>query len=317
MYLLKNSTVLLFLVLIVLSCGKEGAQSTKVNEGNTKIVKGELNVLTGSETELELVKGIIATSENDKLADYEVVGGGSKLGIKRFIDGEAKFVNSSVRMSSNDKAKLKENGRYGLMEIVFALDAVAVITNAKVGVDSLSIFQLKRIFQGEAINWKEFGGEDLPIKVYRRNEDSGTNQFFWGKVLQGSYGKNAKVVASNDKMLETIESTPGSVGYLGIGTIRDKQGKPSDKVWAVNIYIEGDNAKSPYSFFDVVTENYYLARPLYQYFMVEDKDQFKELIQFELSPEGQSYIKEQGFFPITEEYAAMNQFYLEKLTESK
>lgn len=220
-----------------------------------------------------------------------------------------------MKMSNQDKQKLKDAGKYGLMEIVFALDAVAVITNSEVGVDSMSIFELKKVFKGEITNWKELGGEDLPIKPFRRNDDSGTNQFFWNKVLQSSYSDNTEMVESNDDMLTTIESTPGSVGYLGVGTIKDNLGKPSDKVWAVNIYIEGDEAKSPYSFYDVVTDNYYLARPLYQYFLIENKDEFKDLIQFELSPEGQALIKDQGFFPITEEYAAMNQFYLDKLAE--
>ncbi len=315
MHLLKNLTVLLSLVLIVLSCGKEESQPEGESGENESEAKENMNVLAGSETELELVRGIIAISENDKLADYDVVGGGSKLGIEKFMNGDAKFVNSSVRMSAESKAKLKEKGQYGLMEIVFALDAVAVITNAEVGVDSMSIFELKKVYLGEITNWKELEGEDLPIKAFRRNDDSGTNQFFWKKVLQGSYGQGVKAVASNEDMLSTVESTPGAVGYLGVGTIRDKQGKPSDKVWAVNIYLEGDEAKSPYSFYDVVTDNYYLARPLYQYFMIEDKEEFKELIEFELSPMGQAYIKDQGFFPITEEYIGMNQFYLEKLGE--
>lgn len=314
MYLIRNSVVLLSLVMILFSCNQEGEHKDDQHDESSGMPENS-NVIAGSETELELVRGLIGASGSETLKDYDVLGGGSKFGLEKFLSGEAKLANSSIRMSNEEKENLKENGEYGLMEFVFALDAVAVITNAKVGVDSMSVMELKQVFAGEITNWKELGGEDLSINVFRRNDDSGTNAFFSTKVLQGTYGENVSVVASNDEMLSTIETVSGSIGYLGIGTIRDKQGKPSGKVWAVNIYIDGDNAKSPYSFYDVVTENYYLARPLYQYFMIEDKAGFQDLIMYELSPEGQVYIKDQGFFPITEEYASMNEFYLKKLSE--
>lgn len=314
MYLIRNSIVLLSLVMILFSCNLEGEHKDDQHSESSGMPKNS-HVIAGSETELELVRGLIDASGSEALKDYDVLGGGSKFGLEKFLSGEAKLANSSIRMSNEEKQNLKENGEYGLMEFVFALDAVAVITNAKVGVDSMSVMELKQVFAGEINNWKELGGEDLSINVFRRNDDSGTNAFFSTKVLQGSYGENVSVVASNDEMLSTIETVSGSIGYLGIGTIRDKQGKPSGKVWAVNIYIDGDNAKSPYSFYDVVTENYYLARPLYQYFMIKDKTDFQDLIMYELSPEGQVYIKDQGFFPITEEYASMNEFYLKKLSE--
>lgn len=315
MQLLSRTFGILSLIILAVSCNPdETTAEESVKETDEKVVDNP-NLIAGSDTELDLVKVLIEKSGSNILDNYAIVGGGSKLGLEMFMEGKAKFANSSVRMTNSEKSALKEAGKYGLMEIVFALDAVAVITNPEVGVDSLSIFELKRVFQGEATNWKEFGGEDLPIKVYRRNDDSGTNEFFWGKILQSSYSDNATIVETNNDMLTMIESTPGSVGYLGVGTIKDKLGKPSDKVWAINIYIEGDDAKSPYSFYDVVTDNYYLARPLYQYFMIENKDDFKDFIMYELSPEGQALIKEEGFFPITEEYSALNQFYLDKLEE--
>lgn len=307
--------VLISILTVLWSCDFKKDEPTNLESESEIKVETSSKVIAGSDTELELVEKLIEVSGNEPLKDYAIVGGGSKLGIELFLDNKTKFANSSVRMTNEEKQNLKDQGRYGLIEIVFALDAVAVITNAEVGIDSLSIFELKKVFKGEVTNWMELGGENIPIKIYRRNDDSGTNDFFWGKVLQSSYADNATIVETNNDMLTMIESTPGSVGYLGVGTIKDKEGKPSDKVWAVNIYIEGDDAKSPYSLHDVVIDNYYLARPLYQYFLIEDKEDFKELINFELSPEGQAIIKEQGFFPITEEYSTLNEFYLEKLAE--
>lgn len=46
----------------------------------------------------------------------------------------------------------------------------------------------------------------------------------------------------------------------------NENGKLSDKIWAVNIYIEGGSAISPYETSQIMTGNFFLTRPLYQYF---------------------------------------------------
>lgn len=286
--------------------------SDPLTEKNIENVE-ELGI-EGSETEIALVKELILQSNIELVKKLKVNGGGSKDGIEKLIQGKAIMANSSIRISSNEKSKLKENGKDGLVEIIFAGDAVAVITNSNLGVDSLSVFQLKKIFNGEITNWKEVGGPDLQIQPYKRNEHSGTNEFFWNKVVQGSYSKSTIEVADNPELVKNIENNLGGIGYLGVGAIKDAEGKPSDKVWAINIYIEGDQPKSPYSLIDVVYGGYYLSRPLYQYFLNTDINKLEEFIHFELSEKGQQFIKEYGFYPITEEQAEANRLVLESIS---
>ncbi len=296
-----------WLFILLSSCSQE---DLKQNQTSSTTIKGDI---VGSETEISLVKELIKNSNIDTLKSLDVVGGGSKDGIEKLINGEALMANSSVKMTGDEKSKLKEKGKKGLIEIIFAGDAVAVITNSNLGIDSLSVFQLKKIFKGEIVNWKEVGGPDLNIQPYRRNDNSGTHEFFWNKVVQGNYSESIIEVNDNLELINHIENNKGGIGYLGVGAIKDKDGKPTDKVWAVNIFIEGDQPKSPYSFVDVVYGGYYLSRPLYQYFLYNEKELFQDFINFELSEEGQQIIKEFGFFPITEEQAEANNVILEKL----
>lgn len=304
--IIKLFSTLLLGVFLLSACQQEILKE-KTNE---EIIKGKI---LGSETEITLVKELIKHANIDTLNDMSVIGGGSKTGIEKLILGEALMANSSIKITNEEKSKLKEKGKHGLIEIIFAGDAVAVITNSTLGVDSLSVFQLKKIFKGEITNWKEVGGPDLIIQPYRRNENSGTHEFFWNKVVQGNYASSIIEVNNNEELLQNIETNKGGIGYLGVGTIKNAEGKPSDKVWAVNIYIEGDQPKSPYSFLDVVYGSYYLSRPLYQYFLYSEKDLFEAFINFELSEKGQQIVKEFGFYPITEEQWEANQQVLDKL----
>ncbi len=51
------------------------------------------------------------------------------------------------------------------------------VVNASNPVDTLSADQLRDIYSGKITNWKEVGGNDLPIIPYQRNSDSGSHNY--------------------------------------------------------------------------------------------------------------------------------------------
>jgi phosphate transport system substrate-binding protein len=52
------------------------------------------------------------------------------------------------------------------------------VVNQKNKVDELTIGQLGSIFRGEVANWKDLGGDDVPITLYGRQSNSGTYEVF-------------------------------------------------------------------------------------------------------------------------------------------
>jgi phosphate transport system substrate-binding protein len=56
---------------------------------------------------------------------------------------------------------------------------------------------------------------------------------------------------------------------------------------------------SPLDTEDVKSGKYPIARPLNQYTSGVPKGSVKDFIAFELSPEGQKIVEEEGFFPIS------------------
>ena len=64
----------------------------------------------------------------------------------------------------------------GLYAIPFAYDVLTAIVNSENPVKELTSGQLKGIFSGKIKNWKEVGGEDLPITVYIVGKESATRR---------------------------------------------------------------------------------------------------------------------------------------------
>jgi phosphate transport system substrate-binding protein len=107
--------------------------------------------------------------------DVRPTGSGS--GLKNLINGRV-LIAATSRPLKPDEAKA------GIKAIPIARDAIAVV----VGKDnpfqgSLTKNQLRDIYTGKITNWSEVGGANLPIKVFNRSPDSGTQGFFKDDVL--------------------------------------------------------------------------------------------------------------------------------------
>lgn len=164
-------------LLVVFACKRNTGNGA--GKGNDRIL------IKGSDTEYQLVKfmaGQYATTNES--AFVHVMDGGSGVGISAFINGEIDIANSSRAMTAEEYRIAEKNGIRPI-QIMFAIDAVSVITNSKLGIDSLSLRQVGQIFSGAVRNWKELGGPDAPIHLYGRDNTSGTYQYFKDKFVQG------------------------------------------------------------------------------------------------------------------------------------
>src|ERR1035438_5539944 len=107
----------------------------------------------------------------------QVTGGGSGTGISALINGSTDICDASRPMKQSEIDKLKD--RYGSLgiEIKCAKDGITIYLNDANPVKELSIKQLSGIFSGKIKNWKEVGGPDAEIKLYGRENSSGTYVF--------------------------------------------------------------------------------------------------------------------------------------------
>ncbi|MBU2551038.1 MAG: substrate-binding domain-containing protein [Proteobacteria bacterium] len=73
----------------------------------------------------------------------------------------------------------------GFMEFPFARDALVIVINPQNKVLDLKPDQVQGIFHKSIGNWKQVGGEDLPILVFAPSGDSALYHNFSNMVMQG------------------------------------------------------------------------------------------------------------------------------------
>jgi hypothetical protein len=94
-------------------------------------------------------------------------------------------------------------------------EEVLVIVHPRSGVASLTLDQVRSIFLGQVINWKEIGGNDIPIQVWSFSPDEDVQVTFSQTVMDGQpITSLARLAVSGEGMAEDIGNNPGSVGIL-------------------------------------------------------------------------------------------------------
>lgn len=172
-----------------------------------------LNV-SGSSTVLPMVTAAAAVYE-EKYPGLRVgvQGGGSSAGIEAAITGASQIGTSSRDLKGPET-------KAGLYDTVIAIDAIAIIVNPSNKVSALSKKQVKDIFMGKIVNWKEVGGADLPIVLINRDEASGTREAFGKKVLdEAAFSKDAVVQPGSGQVRSIVGSTPAAIGYMSLGYV--------------------------------------------------------------------------------------------------
>jgi phosphate transport system substrate-binding protein len=103
----------------------------------------------------------------------------------------------------------------GLFAIPFAYDVLTAIVNSENPVKGLTSDQLSDIFSGKIKNWKEVGGEDLPITVYIVGKESATRDVFKMHILKDKeYAKDAKVIRPDWRIVLNTTLDKGGIGQI-------------------------------------------------------------------------------------------------------
>lgn len=254
--------------------------------------RGEL-IIKGSDTMVNLVAALVEKySQENPGANITVMGGGSGVGIAALIDKEIVCANSSRELKDSEKKKLKENG-VDYLEIPIAYDLLCIIVNEKNPIESLTISQLKDIYQGKTKSWKELKSFDKSISLYGRNPASGTYEFFKEVVLKGDYSPDMKQMAGTAAIVDAVTQDEGGIGYVGLGYVKGVKGIKVLK-------IKNDKDGKYYTPLDAANlPKYPLARPLYhivnkKYLYADVGKTLRDFIKWELT-KGDAIIEDVGF----------------------
>jgi phosphate transport system substrate-binding protein len=242
--------------------------------------------LQGSTTVLPIAQSAAETYMDDNPnADITVRGGGSGTGIAALIDGATDIADASRPMKAKEIKIARENG-INPVEHIVARDGIAVIVHPDNLLAEISTEDIKKIYTGEISRWDKVCSGSGMIVVISRDAASGTFETFNNLALNDAkLTDGALMLASNLEVARTVAQTPGAIGYVGLGYL-------SDNVKAVKINGVVCSEET------VRNETYPLGRPLFMYTNGSPKGMTKDFIDFIMSEQGQTIVREAGFVPV-------------------
>ncbi|MDD4103065.1 MAG: phosphate ABC transporter substrate-binding protein [Kiritimatiellae bacterium] len=215
---------------------------------------------------------------------------GSGNGAKALLNNTCDIANLSRHLKEAEKKAMEEKG-VKPVEHVAAFDALPVIVHPSNRVKGLTIEQVRDIYTGKIVNWKEVGGSDQRIVVISRDTNSGTYESFKELVL----GKDDKIIegaeytGSNGGVRQRVQMTRGAIGYAGLGFV-------DRTVKALEINGVAPCAET------VIAKKYPLARELFMFTNGEPAADSlaAKFIGLSRTARGREIIEEIGFVPMPE-----------------
>ena len=239
---------------------------------------------------------ITARDERGRLVNVEVAAHGSGPGFVALGAGSAELAASSRPIKASEAASLARLGdlKSPQAEQVIAIDGLAVILHPDNPLQSLTVAQLARVFAGEVQSWEELGGRGGAIRLYARDDNSGTWDTFKELVL-ASQGKSlaagARRFESSTALSDAVSRDPQAIGFIGLPYIRQAK--------ALAIGVDGSQPMLPSTEL-VATEDYPLSRRLFLYQRPDESNAWaQELVRFAHSPRGQAIVAQSGFIAQT------------------
>ena len=164
---------------------------------------------------------------------------------------------------------------------------MAVIVNAGSPIGNLTRDQVRNIFTGAVINWKEVGGPDAPIHLCSRDEISGTHLGFRELAMENKpYALGLKAFTNYLGIIQKVAQDANGIGYASIDLV-SKDGIKAVSIEGVAPAIASVNGgQYPY------------ARVLHLYTdTTKESPTTRDFVQFVQSKRGQEILTRMGFVP--------------------
>ncbi len=235
---------------------------------------------------------ILAVSRDGLPVQVLVAAHGSGTGFTALQAGSAELAASSRPIKDVEQQQLAHLGdlRSRAAEQIIALDGLAIVVHPDNPLPSLSTAALARLFAGEISDWSQLGAPAGPVRLYARDDKSGTFDTFKELVL-ASHGKQlapgAERFESSERLSDAVSADRNGIGFIGLPYIRQARALP---------IADGDSQPMPPSQALIATEDYPLSRRLFLYAAPGEQNPWVQaLFAYAHSNAGQAVVTRSGF----------------------
>jgi phosphate transport system substrate-binding protein len=293
-----------------------GCQSTGSGESSEEL-SGEIDV-AGSSTVFPLAT---AMSESFRVGDYgephkkvefnlQSTGSGGGFA-NHFCPGNTDFNNASRPIREQEQQQCADND-VEPVELMVATDALTVIVNNELGIDSITVDELATIWseESDAETWSDVNSDwpDEKLELYGPSDASGTYDYFVEAVLHAGdeelshrSGSSYSGTEQDRTIIQGVEGSEYAMGYLGFAYYSTNK----DRVKALAID-DGDGEPVKPSLETARSGEYTpLSRPLFTYPAKSSltEDHIAEFARFwlEHATDEKIVAENVGYVPLSEE----------------
>ena len=195
-----------------------------------------------------------------------------------------RLMNGYADVASTARELYRRHEDYGFSQFAFCKDPLAVITKAGCGVENLTVDELQDIFSGEISNWKEVGGDDVPILVIVPGTETAANKNFRRQVMKHTEIDYDFMTYDSTMAIEAVKYFPcGAISFIAQGAVEHEKG-------IVTLKVNGLYPHDPaYPYFQIF---YYVTKG-------KPEGAVKAFIDFSLSDKGKELMRKNGMIPLT------------------
>jgi phosphate transport system substrate-binding protein len=289
------------LVLSIISCGGGNVTVKETpTRGNIKIISDE-SFQPLIDTEVYTFTHLYANAfiRARYKPEYDV--------INDFMNDSVKVIVTSRRLT-DDQIRYLRDTLVVARTVTFAYDALALVTN-KENADTLIPYnQVRDIFLGSSVNWKDLDSKSKrgKISVIFDNTKSGNIRYFRELFgIKNNLPDNFFAVKSNAEVIDFVSRNPDALGIISVNWISDKDDPASNSfIKKVNIIAVSQQFVNDGSFYrpkqgSIYDKSYPFVREIY----LISRETFTGLgsgfIQWATGEQGQRIVLKSGLVPAT------------------
>ncbi|MBC7231627.1 MAG: phosphate ABC transporter substrate-binding protein [Chloroflexi bacterium] len=235
--------------------------------------------LAGSTSMQPLLHDLAAAySERYEYVGFDFSAVGSAAGIELLQRGNADLALVSRRLRPEEEYD-SQTGKRLLAYTVIAQDGIAIVVNEKNPLRSLTMYQVRKIFEGQILSWAELDSPAGDIQVISREDGSATRDVFEDLVMRGRrVTTTALIMPSSEAVRDYIAAHEGAIGYLSLGYLG-----PGIAALAIDNVLPSRET--------VENGSYPLTRPFLLVSLPDPEAQIVAFMQFARSPAGQAIVR--------------------------
>ena len=186
----------------------------------------ELKVSGSATVAGKIVNANKAAIEQETGLTINVTVNGDGNGLKDLAAGksEVAMVAAPIKLTEENlnKANPGSLSVEGFEVVPVGNDSLRFIVNPANPVKALSADQLRDIFTGKIISWKEVGGADQPILVVSLTPGLGQHSNLVANLLNGgAVTDKARAMQALQQIAQVVAQAPNSIGYATSATISE------------------------------------------------------------------------------------------------